>query len=47
MGGPGIEPTTLDLCSQSGAYDFSAMGTPAIGTAVIPLAKLVILGEGI
>jgi len=25
---PGIEPTTLDLSSQSGAYDLSAMATP-------------------
>jgi len=24
----GIEPTTLDLCSQSGAYDLSAMAIP-------------------
>jgi len=27
-GWPGIEPTTLDLCSQSGAYDLSATATP-------------------
>jgi len=26
----GIEPTTLDLCSQSGAYDLSATATPAV-----------------
>jgi len=32
-GQPGIEPTTttLDLSSQSGAYDLSAMATPFIG----------------
>jgi len=27
-GRPGIESTTLDLSSQSGAYDLSAMATP-------------------
>jgi len=27
-GWPGIEPPTLDLSSQSGAYDFSATATP-------------------
>jgi len=26
----GIEMTTLDLCSQSGAHDLSATATPAI-----------------
>jgi len=29
-GWPGIEPTTLDLNSQWGAYDLSAMATPMI-----------------
>jgi len=29
-GGLGIDPTTLDLSSQSGAYDLSAMATPAL-----------------
>jgi len=29
-GGLGIEPTTLDLSSQSSAYDLSAMATPDI-----------------
>jgi len=28
-GRPEIEPTTLDLSSQSGAYDLSATATPA------------------
>jgi len=26
-GWPGIEPTTIDLCFQSGAYNLSAMAT--------------------
>jgi len=29
-----IEPTTLDLCSQSGAYDLSAMVTPMVKSNV-------------
>jgi len=27
---PGIEPTTLDLSSESGAYDLSAEATPCL-----------------
>jgi len=30
LGWAGIEPITLDLCSQSGAYDRSATATPWI-----------------
>jgi len=33
----GIEPTTLDLCSQSGAYNLSAMAIPVFKIKLIEL----------
>jgi len=39
MGRPGIEPTTIDLSFQSGAYDLSAMATPK--TKTFPMKKII------
>jgi len=46
-GWPGIEPTTLDLSSQSGAYDLSATATPFSGFPKGQLARIKVMGKPI
>jgi len=40
-GRPEIEPTTLDLSSQSGAYDLAATATPLYTPFIFHLKKVV------
>jgi len=43
-GRPGIEPTTLDINSQSGAYDLSATATPCPGLIFLGVSFRIVFG---